>query len=106
MKEQMTAREGLTEVIDKTAIPMSRQVGYVHEEVWLDNPDEIADAVIAQTWERSDDPEVIPALAGTIGGGGPNSMDQHNPDNVAAAYRVREILLSMLIGPRPNGGSE
>ena len=64
---------------------------------------EDADAVIAHIWEAADDPAVIHQLAGAIGGGGPNSMDSYNSDHIGAAYRAREILLSIIIGPRPQG---
>lgn len=57
-------------------------------------------------WSRADDPEVIHQLAGAIGGGGTNSMDSYNSDHISAAYRAREILLSIIIGPRPQGEND
>lgn len=64
----------------------------------------MADAAIAAhanyLWQQPDRPEVQKSVAGAIGGGGPNSMDAYNPDNISAAIRANVTLLTMLIGPR------
>lgn len=54
----------------------------------------------ADLWRRADDPEVVEKVAGAIGGSG-LPRDKYNSDNIAAAYRAREILLTALLGQRP-----
>lgn len=85
-----TPRDAIENVIDNTARAMSRSTGYTREEVWLDNPDECADAVIALLWEQVDSYDFFDALETWV-----LSNENYEPDEIA------RFTAEYLLGPRP-----
>jgi hypothetical protein len=53
-------------------------------------------AILADIAARALSDEVVGQVAGAIGGGGPQSMDRCEPENVSAAIRAIVILMAAI----------
>lgn len=91
-----TARDAIAIEISEVAKADSDLHYATSGSMFLDNPEECAEAVIAHLWQAADDPEVVREVASALSQIPFTVLDPRITARTAAA-----ALLAELLGPRP-----